>query len=98
MHFTTPDKLLAKLDALYSLMTQTLSTVQAGGGGGGGQGGGRAFAVDITPRNAPPKPVDAGTQMVADSREAMLAELRATLEKRRRTVDAEAETALATAR
>lgn len=37
----------------------------------------------MTPRVAPPKPVDEAGQLVMDSREAMLAELRAKLEKRK---------------
>lgn len=77
--------MLAKLDLLYSLLVETHSAVQNGGGGGGGRAAGAG--IDMTPRTAPPKPVDKKGQEVMDCREAMLAELRAKLEKRKEMYD-----------
>lgn len=78
---------MAKLDALYALVAQTLAVVQTGGGVQAGGGVPPGMEIDVTPRTAPPKPVDEKGRQVADAREMMLAELRERLAKRKEHFD-----------
>lgn len=77
-----------KLDALYKIVTRTLSLVQAGGGVGGG-GGAPTPAAEWTGRSSkPPPPPDKNAQAVHDQRELMLRELRERVASRRKQLDA----------
>lgn len=77
-----------KLDALYKIVTRTLSLVQAGGGSGGGGGGAPTPATEWKGRTGKPAPPpDKNVQAVHDQRELMLRELREKVEGRRKQLD-----------